>query len=174
MIISNKRRSRVRHNAAVILLLMGAAACTQDQPAARHSVDESVAVDTSGIPQVVSSVDLEALGFDTATLRQMQDELFPLNSTLVGLAGLKRSYDASSNQEEKRRLNVAAMPYHIAADRYQRAILLSLKPPLDSIFDAYVEERKRMVGIQDWHLDHREDRPSGEVPGLVQPPTRSH
>lgn len=123
---------------------------------------------------MVNSGDLEALGFDTSTLRQLKDQLFPLNSALVGLAGLKRSYDATSNQEEKRRLNLTAMPYHITADRYQRAILLSLKPPLDSIFDKYVEDRKRAVGLQDWHVDHRETGPTTEVPGLEQPRKRSN
>jgi hypothetical protein len=170
----------LRHGAALAITLVILSACSDDgglpkqRQVARHSVDETVAIDTAGSPPVLSAKDLEARGFDTPTLREIEDELFPLNSSLTALAALKRSYDVTTNKEERGRINATSIPYHIAADRYQRDILLSLKAPLDSLFDSYVEQRKREVGLQDWHPDHRQPPSGTEVPGLVKPRQRTH
>lgn len=162
-----------RNALSVLLVAAVLGACADDQPAVRHD-EGPEPIDTSGIPQVLRSEDLQTLGFDTPTLSEINDELFPLNTALSVLVSLKRSYDASTDKEERGRLNVTAMPYHVTADRYQREILLTLQPPLDSIFDSYIEQRKRAVGLQDWHLDHRVNTSGREVPGLVQPPGRRH
>lgn len=140
----------------------------------RHS-DAFPIIETQDMPPIITVSDLVPLGFDTTTLYTIEAHIHVLNGALVTLADLKRAYDDTADVRERQRLNAYAIPFHITADTHQRAILNALRPPLDSVFEQYVEDRKTMVGLQDWHRDHRVPGPSSELPGLTPaPPRRPH
>ena len=148
------------------------AACDREAPAPAADADSSAAVrseilKTSDLPPVIRLEDLVPLGFDTTTLYLIEPSFHLLNGALVTLAELKQSYDRSTDEGERTRLDRYAVPFHITADTHQRAILTQLTPPRDTVFDRYVEARKRAVGLMDWHVDHRRLRPATELPGLT-------
>ena len=143
-------------------------------PETEHT-DAFPIVETKDMPPVITVGDLVPLGFDTTTIYAIEAHIHQLNGALVTLADLKRAFDATTDSRERQRLNAYAVPFHVTADTHQRAILNALRPPLDSVFDRYVEDRKTMVGLQDWHRDHRIQGPSTELPGLTPaPPRRQH
>lgn len=156
---------------AVLACLICVGCSTEQRPpeTATETASEGGLLETTDLPPVIVIEDLVPMGFDTTTLYQIEPHFATLNTALVTLAELKRSYDESPEEERRTRLNSYAVPFHITADTHQRAILRSLKPPLDSLFDKYVEERKRVVGLRDWHIDHRVEPSASELPGLVPP-----
>ena len=166
----------LRRIALAIALLAPGACSRDDTPPASRWAEHAAAPfpETKDLPPVIVVADLIPLGFDSATLYQIEPHFALLNTALVALADLKRSYDVSSDETERNRLNAYAVPFHLTADNQQRVILRSLQPPLDSAFDKYVETRKRAVGLQDWHADHREMDNPRELPGLrpPRPPVR--
>jgi hypothetical protein len=166
--------------AVCVLAALSVAACDRPAPVPAATADSanadppSAILQTSDLPPVIRLDDLVPLGFDTTTLYLIEPSFHLLNGALVTLAELKSSYDRSTDAAERTRLNRYAVPFHITADTHQRAILTQLAPPSDSVFDRYVESRKRAVGLTDWHVDHRRQRPATELPGLapgVQPDT---
>ncbi|HET9439832.1 MAG TPA: hypothetical protein VFO52_06660 [Longimicrobiales bacterium] len=162
---------------AAVLACLILAGCSAEQPsadAATQTASEGGLLETTDLPPVIVIEDLVPMGFDTTTLYQIEPHFATLNTALVTLAELKRSYDESPEEERRTRLNSYAVPFHITADTHQRAILRSLEPPLDSLFDKYVEERKRAVGLRDWHIDHRQEPPASELPGLAPPTGATH
>lgn len=144
-------------------------------PEPEHS-DAFPIVETKDMPPVLTVGDLVPLGFDTTTIYTIEAHIYQLNGALVTLADLKRAFDATTDTRERQRLNAYAVPFHVTADAHHRAILNALRPPLDSVFDQFVEDRKTMAGLEDWHADHRVEGPSNELPGLrpAPPHTRRH
>jgi hypothetical protein len=153
-----------------VLITVVLPACDREAPAPAANADSAGTpteiIQTSDLPPVIRLEDLVPLGFDTTTLYLIEPSFHLLNGALVTLAELKQSYDRSTDSAERTRLNRYAVPFHITADTHQRAILTQLTPPTDSVFDRYVEGRKRAVGLTDWHVDHRRPRPATELPGL--------
>ena len=146
------------------------AGCGNEAPPAAQQADSvPYIVETTHLAPVIAIDDVIALGFETTTVYEIEPHFASLNTALVALAELKKSYDAAQDQKKRDELNAYSIPFHITADRHQRFILDMLEPPLDSVFDRYVEERKRAVGLTDWHPDHRVPTPG--LPGLV-PPTQ--
>jgi hypothetical protein len=142
------------------------AGCRDDRPpAARHESDAPYIVETTHLAPVIAIDDLTALGFDTATIYRIEPHFASLNTALVAMGELKKSYDATEDVRRRNELNAYAIPFHLTADRHLRFILSVLKPPQDSLFDRYVAERKRAVGLEDWHPDHRQPTPG--LPGLI-------
>jgi hypothetical protein len=159
-------------NAIWLMAACAIGACDREAPAPATNADstarvQSEIVQTSDLPPVIRLDDLVPLGFDTTTLYLIEPSFHLLNGALVTLAELKQSYDRTTDNTERTRLNRYAVPFHITADTHQRAILMQLAPPTDSVFDRYVEGRKRAVGLTDWHVDHRRQRPATELPGLA-------
>lgn len=141
------------------------AGCREDQPPRTRHDGAPYIVETGHRAPVIAIDDLIALGFDSATIYGIEPHFASLNTALVAMAELKKSYDATEDVQRRNELNAYAIPFHITADRHQRFIMSVLKPPRDSLFDRYVEERKRAVGLEDWHLDHRQPTPG--LPGLT-------
>jgi hypothetical protein len=155
------------------MVLLGA--CMDEQPrTARHPPGEGQIVETTDLPPVIVLGDLATLGFDTTRLYEIEPHFATLNTALVTLAELKRSYDATTDEQQRRRLNAYAVPLHLTADTHHRVILQLVGAPLDSVFDRYVDRRKRAAGLADWHADHREAPSATELPGLVPPISTRH
>jgi hypothetical protein len=151
----------------LLLVTVGAMACSDErpEPAFDHSDYYDDIIETSHLPPVITIQELLRIGLDTTTIYEIEPHVALLNDALVTLAELKRSYDATSDVDQRNKLNAYAIPFHITADRHHQTALNLLDPPLDSVFDRYVEGRKKTVGLADWHADHRQDRPSTELPG---------
>jgi hypothetical protein len=160
---------------SIVLTLLAVTACGDEKvrTSTRHP-PEGELVQTTDLPPVILIGDLIPLGFDTAQLYQIEPHFATLNTALVTLAQLKRSYDATTDESLRRRLNAYAIPFHLTADTHQRAVLRLIGPPLDTAFDNYVEGRKDDAGLADWHADHRGEQPGRELPGLVPPTTTRH
>lgn len=166
----------MRYNYALnffcLLALFGLPGCKDAEPPPDLGHGERYIVETSHLAPVIAVDDLIALGFDTVTLYEIEPHFAAMNTALVAMAELKKSYDAAQDAQRRAQLDSYAIPFHLTADRHQRFILQLLKPPLDSVFDHYVEERKRAVGLEDWHPDHRQPTPG--LPGLTPPTRRPH
>jgi hypothetical protein len=167
----------MRYNSALnffgLLALFALAGCKDEEPPPEdRGHGERYIVETSHLAPVISVDDLIALGFDTLTVYEIEPHFAALNTALVAMAELKKSYDAATDPGRRNALNTYAIPFHVTADRHQRFILGLLKPPRDSVFDNYVEARKRAVGLTDWHVDHRQPTPG--LPGLTPPTRRPH
>lgn len=156
-----------------LLSLLASSACAdQEPPPPVRTHDERRLVETADLPAVISVDDLMAIGFDSMAAYQIEPHFAALNTALVAMAELKKSYDAARDPQQRAELDAYAIPFHLTADRHQRFILQLLAPPLDSLFDRYVEARKRAVGLTDWHVDHR--RPTPGLPGLTPPGRPRH
>lgn len=156
----------------LVLLVVVISGCVDKKPVIPEEMPPDPILETRDLPPAILLDDLVPLGFDTTTLYAIEPHFHLLNGALITLAELKMSYDSSTDANHRASLNAYAVPFHLTADTHQRAILNRLRPPLDSVFDRYVENRKRAVGIVDWHVNHRADPRATELPGLVPSPRR--
>lgn len=156
--------------AFLFAVLLVACQKKEEEPPNIHPAHQIV--ETDDLPPVIKLEDLVPMGFDTTTIYAIEPHFALLNDALVVLAELKSSFDSTSDGAQRGRLNSYAIPFHLTGDRHQRMILDLLSPPLDSLFDSYVERRKQEVGLADWHVDHRQEGPATELPGLTRPEGR--
>ena len=119
--------------------------------------DERMGATAEGPPVIVLS-ELQQRGLDSASAELIEPHFHVLNAALVTLLELQAEYD-STTPPKQRALNARAIPFHVTADRHQREIINLLPMPQESIFDNYVEARKRLVGLRDPHTQHREENP---------------
>ena len=131
--------------------------------------NESVRATVEGPPVIVLK-ELEKRGLDEKSAENIEPHFHVLNAALVTMVELQARY-VLADAEQQKALNAEAVPFHATADRHQRAILELLPMPQETIFDNYVAERKRVVGLNDWHPDHSQQTPLG---GLVRPPEPKH
>jgi hypothetical protein len=122
-------------------------------------------VATSEGPPVIVLNELQKRGLDEASAELIEPHFHVLNAALVTMVELQEKYDAADSIA-RRQYNATAIPFHITADLHQRVIIGLLPMPQETIFDHYVQERKRVVGLHDWHVDHTQPTPPG---GLVEP-----
>lgn len=161
--------------ALVWLIALGGSSCSREEQRPRPDhIDDHQIIETKDLTPVIRIEDLGPLGLDTTTIYELEPHFSVLNDALVTLAELKRSYDAAATDSMRTRLNAYAVSFHITADFHQRAMLLIVPAPRDSVLDRYIEDRKREAGLADWHIDHREDVRTGELPGLVPSRGRRH
>ena len=131
--------------------------------------DERMRATVEGPPVIVLS-ELEKRGLDEKIAEVIEPHFHVLNAALVTLVELQEKYDAATPKQQ-RGLNARAVPFHITADRHQREIIGLLPMPQESIFDNYVQERKKISGLRDWHTQHTEENPPA---GLTPPKPRRH
>ena len=164
-----------RHIAAlaVVVASFALASCAREKVPQEKHADVHEILETKDLPPMITVSDLAPLGFDTTTLYMIEAHVHVLNGALVTVAELKRSFDATTDERHRQRLNAYAIPFHVTADMHQRAILNVLRPPLDTTFDRYVESRKKTAGLEDWHTDHRAQGSGSELPGLTPVPRRT-
>ena len=125
--------------------------------------DERMRATHEGPPVIVLS-ELEKRGLDSESAELIEPHFHVLNAALVTLVELQAKYDSAAPGQQLD-LNARAFPFHTTADRHQREIMIILPMPQESIFDNYVQERKRVAGLRDWHSQHREENPpSGLIP----------
>ena len=161
--------------AVVWLIAFGSSSCSREEQRPRPDhIDAHQIIETKDLTPVIRIEDLGPLGFDTTTIYELEPHFAVVNNALVTLAELKRSYDAAPSDSVRARLNAYAVSFHITADNHQRSMLLMLPTPRDSVLDRYIEDRKREAGLADWHIDHRVDVRTGELPGLVPSRGRRH
>ena len=161
--------------AIVWVIALGASSCSREErPLRPDHIDAHEIIETKDLTPVIRIEDLGPLGFDTTTIYELEPHFSVLNDALVTLAELKRSYDVAPSDSLRARLNAYAVSFHISADIHQRSMLLMLPAPRASVLDRYIEDRKRQAGLADWHIDHRQDARTGELPGLVPSRGRRH
>jgi hypothetical protein len=121
-------------------------------------------------PPVIVMNELQKRGLDEESAELVEPHFHVLNAALVTMVELLDKYNAADSAG-RLQYNANAIPFHITADLHQRAIIALLPMPQETIFDNYVQERKRIAGLRDWHIDHT--RPTS--PGaLVQPSPPRH
>ena len=161
--------------AVVCVIAFGASSCSREEQRPRPDhIDAGQIIDIKDLTPVIRIEDLGPLGFDTTTIYELEPHFSVLNDALVTLAELKRSYDAAPTDSMRKRLNAYAVSFHITADFHQQAMLHMVPASQDSVLDRYIEDRKRAAGLADWHVDHRQDVRTGELPGLVPTRGRRH
>lgn len=159
--------------AVIVVLLVYASRTNQNRTSidVAHPSEYEVRMEaTKEGPPVIVLAELEKRGLDSTTAEVIEPHFHVLNAALVTLVELQEDYDAATLKQQ-RALNAQAVPFHLTADRHQREILALLPMPQETIFDNYVEERKLISGLRDWHTQHTEENSPG---GLVRPSPRRH